>query len=69
MEAIGEEINRKETINYIKILTEKYQIADSMTLLARSKSDAIQSPADKVNKEGKIVCYLMFPPSRAIARN
>lgn len=42
-EALGEEINRKETINYIKILSEKYEIAESLTSQARSKSEVITS--------------------------
>lgn len=47
-EALGEEINRKETVSYTKILAEKYQIAESLTSLARSKSEHIPNSADKV---------------------
>ncbi len=50
-EALGEEINRKETVNYIKILGEKYQIAEEMNILARSKSDLIPNSPDKVSQE------------------
>lgn len=54
-EALGEEINRKETINYIKILTEKYEIAESLTSLARSKSEVITS----ANSDSKRLSYII----------
>jgi hypothetical protein len=49
-EALGEEVNRKETVNYIKILAEKYEIAEGLTSLARSKSEIIPNSPDKVRR-------------------
>lgn len=56
-EALGEEINRKETVNYIKILTEKYQIAEGLTSLARSKSEIIPNSPDKVRFKSKFQSF------------
>lgn len=45
---LGQEINRKETINYVKILTDKFKLADAISPTLSSKIENLNNATDKV---------------------
>lgn len=46
--SLGEEINKKETINYITILTEKYKLVEAISPGTSSKIENLSTHVDDV---------------------
>lgn len=47
-QSLGEEINKKETINYITILAEKYKLAEAISPGTSSKIENLSTLAEDV---------------------
>ena len=47
---LGQEINRKESINYVKILTEKFKLADAISPATSTKFENFHKNIDKVKE-------------------
>lgn len=55
-ESLGSDIDRKETVNYIKILTEKFQIAESLASATQARAEPAVVDGEKVACSRRVSC-------------